>query len=189
VIAARRTVDARRAAEFRQGDDEGGVELAAIVQVLDQCGERLIGRGQQIVFQASEVIFVAVPVRCLSVADLIVDVDKSDAGVGKPACQEQALPQAIATVAVAGGSVFLGKIKRPAHTFGTEQVKGPLLECRHWAALPCLSIHEREKRPAIVQAGERQVRGQLQLADAEVGSVWVARDLERVVCGAQKPAF
>ena len=89
VVAAGVAVDPGRPAELAERDDQGRVEQAAGVEVLDQGRQAPVGDRQQVVAVLVEDLEVGVPV--LPLLAEVVDVDERDAGLDQPAGQQQVL--------------------------------------------------------------------------------------------------
>ena len=103
--------DPRRAAEFADPDDQRFVEQAASIQVVEQGGETLVGRGHQAVLELIEIVAVRIP----EVLSVVVPVDRhqADARLDEPARQQQALAVDVPAVAVAESGVFPIELKCP----------------------------------------------------------------------------
>lgn len=96
------------AAEFAGHDDEGVVEEAAVVEVVEEGGHGAVHRGEEVVFQVGEGGFVGVP--GFVVAE--VDLHEADAGFDELAGHEEGPAEGVATVAVEGFGIGFHHVER-----------------------------------------------------------------------------
>ena len=106
VVAAGPVVDLRRAAELAHGDDQGRVQQAAVVQVVEQGREGPVEHPAVAVLHDLEVAVVHVPAavaRVLGPLDVRapVDLDERDARLDQPAGDQAALAEAVRPVRLA----------------------------------------------------------------------------------------
>src|SRR6185369_5833216 len=88
VIAPAALVHFWSAAEFAQGQDQGGIQKASFIQVIDQSRETLIEPWHVIVLQAAENLLVMIP-------PPIVTGHKGYAHFDEPAAQQKALAEIV----------------------------------------------------------------------------------------------
>ena len=103
MIAAAAGVDGGSAAELAHPDHERFVEHAALLQVGDQRGERLVDFFAEF-FHAGEVVVVGVPA-------VLHDFDERDARFDQAAGQQAAGAEIVAAVGIAGLIGFFGEIE------------------------------------------------------------------------------
>ena len=112
-------------AEFAHPGDDRVVQQAALFEINEQRGERLIGRRNQVVLQTAKVVAVRVP----EVATIVMPVDGHDryAVLHQPARQKYALTVQVPTVRISNRRRFTVQVKCGSHGRRREQLEGPLL--------------------------------------------------------------
>ena len=173
--------DSGVAAEFADPDDQGFVEHAAAVEVVEECGEAEVGGGHEAVLELVEVIAVGVPE--VDAVVVPVDGDEWDAGLDQATGEEEALAVDVAAVAVAQAGVFAVDVEGASGLGRGEGVDGAGLEAvpGGWGWLR--GGFERDAAEEVAAAGEPidiDAFGEVEAGDLEGGSVGVADDDEGV---------
>ncbi|GIW85995.1 MAG: hypothetical protein KatS3mg108_0319 [Isosphaeraceae bacterium] len=181
------------AAELADGQDQGFVEEAAGVEVVEESGEAAVEHGEDGLFEQGEVLAVGVP--GLVEASAGADGDDADAGFDEAASQEEALAEVGQTAeltGLAGAGVvgveavaeadrvgFLGEVEGAACGGAGDQVEGSAVVFAEVSDLGGGGavegvVDEVEEGAAGVEACGREAVGEREAWYAVVGAAGVA---------------
>ncbi len=118
MIAAPVGVAARRAPHFADGHDERFFEQPARVEVGDERGRSLIKGGQEMFLHIG---IVAVRIPTVTIGAIVMDGDKTRAGLHEPPRHEAGLPEEMAPVSIAQLGALSPDIERAACLVGSDQ--------------------------------------------------------------------
>src|SRR5579884_1033854 len=123
VVAAGAGVDARCAAELAGAVDDGALQQAVVVEVMDQSRQRLVKLRQVLRTQDAEVLSVCIPSKPAP------DRDEADAGFYQAPGRETALTEFRRAVALAHCAPFASEVQGIPRLVGTQNIQGLMVEC------------------------------------------------------------